>query len=101
MALPLADVPVYIIMLLGRWSSDAFLLYIRTSVVEFSHDISTKMIQRRLFYSAPGINPMDPRTRSDNRSAATTQSFGAARQRAGGAEAPVFRRGDASFAVWG
>jgi hypothetical protein len=101
MAMFLAEVPVYIIMLLGRWSSDAFLLYIRKSVVEFSHDISTKMIQRRLFYSAPGINPMDPRTRGDNRSAATTQGFGAARQRAGGAEAPVFRRGDGSFAVWG
>jgi len=44
MAMYLAGVPVFTIMLLGRWSSDAFLRYIRKQVKEFSTGISQKMI---------------------------------------------------------
>jgi len=40
MAMYLNGVPVYTIMLLGRWSSDAFLRYIRKQVEEFGHDVS-------------------------------------------------------------
>eukprot|EP00957_Ditylum_brightwellii_P132687 10117726-Ditylum_brightwellii.AAC.1 len=36
MAMYLAGVPVYTIMLIGRWSSDAFLRYIWKQVQEFS-----------------------------------------------------------------
>jgi hypothetical protein len=36
MAMVLAGVPVFTVMLLGRWSSDAFLCYIRKQVKEFS-----------------------------------------------------------------
>jgi hypothetical protein len=40
MAMHLANVPVYTIMLVGQWSSDAFLRYIRKQVQEFSVGIS-------------------------------------------------------------
>jgi hypothetical protein len=36
MAMHLAEVPVYTIMIIGRWSSDAFLRYIRKQVAQFS-----------------------------------------------------------------
>ena len=42
MALYLAKRPVSTIMLMGRWSSDAFLLYIRRQVQEFSKGVSIK-----------------------------------------------------------
>jgi hypothetical protein len=44
MAMYLNGIPVYTIMLLGRWSSDAFLRYIRKQVSEFSRGVSRKMI---------------------------------------------------------
>jgi hypothetical protein len=50
MAMYLNGIPVYTIMLLGRWSSDAFLRYIRKQVTEFSRNVSRKMIQRPIFY---------------------------------------------------
>ncbi len=51
MAMYLAGVPVFTIMLLGRWSSDAFLRYIRKEVQEFSNSISSKMIQSEKFFT--------------------------------------------------
>ena len=47
MAMCLNDVPTYTIMLVGRWSSDAFLKYIRRQVQEFTSGVSTRMIQQR------------------------------------------------------
>ena len=44
MSMYLGEVPVYTIMMLGRWSSDAFLRYIRKQVEQFSHNVSRKMI---------------------------------------------------------
>ena len=44
MAMYLGNVPIYSIMLLGRWSSDAFLRYIRKQVEQFSNNISKKML---------------------------------------------------------
>ena len=35
----IADCPVFTIMMIGRWSSDAFLRYIRKQVEQFSHYI--------------------------------------------------------------
>ena len=35
MAMYLGEIPVYTIMMLGRWSSDAFLRYIRKQVEQF------------------------------------------------------------------
>ncbi len=51
MAMYLAKVPVYTIMLLGRWSSDAFLRYIRRQVKEFSKGVSDQMISHERFFT--------------------------------------------------
>jgi hypothetical protein len=59
MAMYLAGVPVCTIMLLGRWSSDAFLRYIRKQVKEFSSGISNKMIQNENFFTIPSISNED------------------------------------------
>jgi hypothetical protein len=62
MAMYLAAVPNFTIMLLGRWSSDAFLRYIRKQVKEFSSRISEKMIQNENFFTIPSASNDDPRT---------------------------------------
>jgi hypothetical protein len=62
MAMYLAHVPVFTIMLLGRWSSDAFLRYIRKQVKEFSNGISSKMIQQEHFFTVPSTSMDDLRT---------------------------------------
>jgi len=49
MAMYLVGVPVFSIMLIGRWSSTAFLKYIRKQVQEFSQDITKKMIEVQSF----------------------------------------------------
>jgi hypothetical protein len=49
MAMYLAGVPIFSIMLIRCWSSLAFLKYIRKQVQEFSHDISLKMIEVQSF----------------------------------------------------
>jgi hypothetical protein len=61
MSMYLQGIPVYVIMLLGRWSSDAFLRYIRRNVQEFSAGVSQKMIANPLFYTVPAANLEDPR----------------------------------------
>jgi hypothetical protein len=64
MAMYLAGVPVFTIMLLGRWSSDAFLRYIRKQVKEFSSGISQKMITKEHFFTVPSASHEDPRIQS-------------------------------------
>ncbi len=59
MVMFLAGVPVYTIMLLGRWSSDAFLWYIRKQVKEFSKGISKKMLMNDKFFTIPSIPSED------------------------------------------
>jgi hypothetical protein len=68
MAMFLAGVPVFTIMLLGRWSSDAFLRYIRKQVKEFSAGISQKMILHEDFFTIPSftINEAGSSNRSLN-----------------------------------
>jgi hypothetical protein len=44
MEMYLAGVPVYTIMLIGRWSSNAFLHYIQQQVEQFSKDVAQKML---------------------------------------------------------
>jgi hypothetical protein len=53
MAMYLAGIPVYTIMLIGRWSSDAFLCYIRRQVQEFSAGVSKRMILSEDFFTIP------------------------------------------------
>ncbi len=55
MTMYLAGVPVFTIMLIGRWSSDAFLWYIRRQVLQFSAGVSTRMVspQAQNFFTLP------------------------------------------------
>ena len=64
MAMYLNAVPVYTIMLIGRWSSDAFLKYIRRQVQQFSTGVSVRMIQTPHFFTVPDAPNFqhDPRT---------------------------------------
>ena len=53
MAIYLAVVPVFAIMLIGRWSSDAFLRYIRRQVQEFSSSVSLRMLLTAAYFTIP------------------------------------------------
>jgi hypothetical protein len=78
MGMYLAGTPVYTIMLLGRWSSDAFMRYIRKQVLNMSHGVSSKMITFEEFYTVPDFvhNAADGDIRTRNRNnLATTNSF--------------------------
>jgi hypothetical protein len=66
----LAGTPVFTLMLLGRWLSDAFLRYIEKQVKEFSIGASQRMLQCNTFYNLP----VRPWTSTD-----TANSFSAAR----------------------
>jgi hypothetical protein len=72
MAMYLNGIPVYTIMLLGRWSSDAFLHYIRKQVEEFSKGVARKMIQRPVYFHVAHADNEDPR--SHNRLSSTANS---------------------------
>lgn len=80
MAMYLDEVPVYTIMLIGRWSSDAFLLYIRKQVEQFSHNVSNRMIQNLSFTHVPDSNPRtrhyDPRIRNHRNNSQTRNNMG-------------------------
>jgi hypothetical protein len=70
MAMYLNGIPVYTIMLLGRWSSDAFLRYIRKQVTEFSKGVAQKMIQSPVYYHVSHADQEDPRNHNRLSSAA-------------------------------
>ena len=57
MAMCLEGVETFQIKLIGRWSSDAFLRYIRKQVMEFAQNVSGRMIRTPDFYSIPNIPP--------------------------------------------
>ena len=76
MSLYLAQRPITTIMLLGRWSSDAFLLYIRRQVQEFSKGVSADMVNQENFFTIPTLEDtatdrLDPRTRNSHSFAST------------------------------
>jgi len=63
MAMYLNGVPVYTIMLLGCWFSDAFLRYIRKQVKSFGSGVSSKMIVTSCFIHVSHSTDLeDPRT---------------------------------------
>ena len=82
MSMYLAEVPVYTIMLIGRWSSDAFLKYIRKQVEQFSHNVSRRMIQNQHFTHVPDFVPTvsrhDPRQQNHRDNAQTRSNMGSA-----------------------
>ena len=53
MGMFLAGTPIYTIMLMGRWSSNAFMRYIRKQVLQLSHGISHCMLTYNEFYTVP------------------------------------------------
>jgi hypothetical protein len=79
MSLFLADDSVHKIMILGRWSSDAFLAYIRPQVQEWTSGMSANMLLHEDFHVAPHAtgavtnnknnkaDKEDPRIRNDPR----------------------------------
>ena len=76
MQLFLNKIPTFQIMLLGRWSSDAFLKYIRRQVQEFSSGLSTAMVNKE-FFTVPEVEDIDdndPRTRNTASFASTPAS---------------------------
>ncbi len=70
MLLYLAKIPTATIMLLGRWKSDAFLLYLRRQVQEFAEGLSTAMMSMpTMFHNIPD-NPqhiLTFKSKSDSR----------------------------------
>jgi hypothetical protein len=78
MGMFLSGTPVYTIMLMGRWSSDAFMRYIRKQILSLSHGIATKMLTYEQFYTVPDFvhNSADGDTRGrHNTNLATTSIF--------------------------
>jgi hypothetical protein len=92
MAMYLGECPVYTIMMIGRWSSDAFLLYIRKQVEQFSHNVSKRMLKFQFYRHIPDQKPtishLDPRQRNHPGNAETRRNIGgnAAKQ----AKLPLF-----------
>ncbi len=80
MAMYLGKCPVYTIMLIGRWSSDAFLRYIRKQVVEFSHNVSKKMLRFKHHQHIPNFDhrilPTDPRVWNNPHNTKTRRNVG-------------------------
>ena len=65
MALFLADHSPAKIMILGRWSSDAFLVYIRPQVMEWTNNMSEDMIGLDSYWDLArpfGLSNEDPPT---------------------------------------
>ena len=80
MAMFLDNVPVYTIMMIGRWSSDAFLKYIRKQVEQFSHNVAKRMI-KNIFYRhisdvEPRVSHLDPRQRNHPDNSETKRNVG-------------------------
>ena len=53
MLMVLAREPKYTIMLIGRWSSDSFLAYIKNQIKEFTRGVSSRMLSNDTFYNVP------------------------------------------------
>jgi hypothetical protein len=80
MAMYLGECPVYTIMLIGRWSSDAFLWYIRKQVMKFSRNVSKRMLTFQTFQHIPNfdhqVSANDPRVCNDPNNPKTWRNVG-------------------------
>jgi hypothetical protein len=65
MALVLSQHAAWRIMLAGRWQSQAFLIYIREQIQQFSKGVSERMISNPDFYHVPDIDTLDPRDKNE------------------------------------
>ena len=57
MAMFLDEIPAYVIMLIGCWSSNAFLKYIGKQVEQFSHNVARRTIKNLMCRHIPEIEP--------------------------------------------
>jgi hypothetical protein len=81
MAMFLSNCSACLIMMIGRWSSDAFLRYIRKQVEKFSHNVSSKMANQMFHrhiptYTSPSVPNHDPRQRNHPNNADTRRNVG-------------------------
>ena len=80
MAMYLGKCPVYTIMMIGRWSSDAFLGYIRKQVEELSHNVPQRILRFRFHRHIPELEPrishLDPRQRNNPENSETRINVG-------------------------
>ncbi len=80
MAMYLGECPVFMIMLIGRWLSNAFLHYIHKQVMEFSQNVAKKMLLCQNFRHIPNIHTRihseDPRIRNHPNNAKTRRNVG-------------------------
>ncbi len=53
MAMYLGGVPVFAIMMIGQWGSNAFMKYIQNQIEEFTFNVSSKMLTMQHFRHAP------------------------------------------------
>ena len=68
MMMYLAKEQIYTIMLIGRWSSDAFLAYIEKQMKEFTRGVSSRMLQHDTFYNTPlAITQATPNNKNYNK----------------------------------
>ena len=85
MAMYLDGVPTFSIMMIGRWSSDAFLRYIRRQVEQFTHNVSRRMLRNPSFFTTPDFDPTisgdDTREPNDPHNFATSHFGGVAGRR--------------------
>jgi hypothetical protein len=80
MAMYLDECALFTIMLIRRWSSDAFFRYIRKQVLEFSQNVKKKMLTYQNFRHIPDIHRRiprdDPRQRNNPNNAETRRNIG-------------------------
>jgi hypothetical protein len=80
MAMYQGECAVFTIMLIGRWSSDAFLRYIRKQVMEFSQNVAKKMLTCQNFRHIPDIHRRipqdDPRQQNNPNNSETRRKVG-------------------------
>ena len=81
MQMYLGECPVYTIMLIGRWSSNAFLRYIRKQIEQFSHNVSRRMLTFMSHRHIPDMEPrrishLDPRQRNHPNNVETRRNVG-------------------------
>ncbi len=80
MAMYLGERPIFMIMLIGRWSSDAFLRYIRKQVMEFSQNVAKMMLLCLNFRHIPDIHTRvqqdNPRIKNHPDNAKTRRNVG-------------------------
>jgi hypothetical protein len=81
MVMFLGGCPVFLIMMIGCWSSNAFLCYIRKQVKEFNHNVSRKMITHMFHrhipnYTPPTVSHLDPRQCNHPDNAETQRNVG-------------------------